>query len=106
VLPLISMTAEVHISDIAASVSLVQQYKNDTSDAVEVRYLFPIPDSSVVNGFCLVREDGHKIFGEVDERASGKERYEEAISEGKSKSFMEDLGSDGESMQFLLLLSR
>lgn len=78
-LPLISVTADVHIFDIAASVSLVQEYKNHTFDAVEVRYLFPIPDRSVVNGFCLVKEDGHKIIGEVEDRASGKARYEVAI---------------------------
>lgn len=105
-LPLISVTAEVHIFDIAASVSLVQEYKNDTSDAVEVRYLFPVPDRSVVNGFCLIKEDGHKIIGEVEERDSGKARYEGAMREGKSVSLMEEFGSDGEYMHVLLLISR
>ena len=96
VLPLISMTAEVHIFDIAASISLVQEYKNNTSDAVEVCYLFPIPDRSVVNSFCLVKEDGRKIVGEIEERVSGKDRYEVAIREGKSASLMQGLGPDGE----------
>lgn len=91
------MNAEVHIFDIAASVSLNQTYKNDAFDAVEVRYLFPIPARSVVNGFCLIGEDGRKTLGLVEEQASGKAMYEAAIEEGKSASFMEEIAPDGTS---------
>ncbi|KAJ7584985.1 von Willebrand factor type A domain-containing protein, partial [Mycena floridula] len=87
-LPLIDVHASVTIKDLAAQVTLVQVFTNDADITVEAVYSFPVPARAAVSGFTLIKEDGTRVLGIVQEKAEAQKTYDDAVSEGKLVSLM------------------
>jgi Ca-activated chloride channel family protein len=76
------------ISGIVARVSVRQAFRNDGTEWVEGIYVFPLPDAAAVDRFRM--HIGERfIEGEIRERAEAKKAYEEARSEGRKASLVE-----------------
>jgi Ca-activated chloride channel family protein len=71
-----------------ARVVLEQRYRNPHSEPLHVTYLLPLPVDGAVSGFAF-RINGRRVVGEVDRRAAARERFEEAILEGRTAALLE-----------------
>ncbi|KAJ7590255.1 von Willebrand factor type A domain-containing protein [Mycena floridula] len=87
-LPLLHVNAGVTIKDLAAQVKLTQGFTNDAPVSVDAVYTFPVPARAAVSGFALVKEDGTRVVGVVQEKAEAQKTYDTAVSEGKLASLM------------------
>ncbi|GAA6004951.1 hypothetical protein JCM10207_008461 [Rhodosporidiobolus poonsookiae] len=83
------VTANATIVDTAAQVRLEQVYTNDSTDTADAAYLFPVPARSAVCAFAMVKQDGTRIVGVVDEKEKAKQTYDEAVAAGKLASLAE-----------------
>lgn len=95
-LPLLQVTAQASLKDLSAGVKLKQVYTNDSDHTVECSYRFPVPARAAVTSFALVKEDGTRIVGLVQEKEEARETYDQAIEEGKLASLMEQETPDSE----------
>ena len=95
--PLLEVRAKAIIKDLAASVQLSQVFTNESADTIECTYFFPIPARAAVYSFHLVKEDGTKVVGIVQEKEEARETYNQAVSEGKLASLMEQETPDSKS---------
>ncbi|KAJ7584986.1 von Willebrand factor type A domain-containing protein, partial [Mycena floridula] len=87
-LPLLDVNATVSIKDLAAQVKLVQAFTNEAAISVDAMYSFPVPARAAVSGFTLIKEDGTRVLGIVQEKAEAQKTYDDAVSEGKLASLM------------------
>lgn len=96
---LIDVRASAQIKDLSAQVTLTQRYhlSPDAPDSLEASYSFPIPVRAAVYGFALVKQDGSKIVGVVQERDTARRTYDAAAEEGKLASLMVQDSPDGTS---------
>jgi len=72
---------------IARSV-LQQTFRNDGNVPLEVTYLLPLPSDGAVSGYSFTLE-GVTTRGKVEPARLARERYEEALMEGKSAALLE-----------------
>ncbi|KAK7055153.1 von Willebrand factor type A domain-containing protein [Favolaschia claudopus] len=93
-LPLVRVKAEATLKELVAQVKIIQIYVNDSDEAIEAVYAFPIPARAAVNGFVMIEQDGTRVVGQVEEKAEAREIYESAISEGKQAALMEQQTPD------------
>ncbi len=70
--------------------TLTQVFRNVHAEPLAVTYLFPLPHDGAVSGFAFTL-DGRRTVGEVDRVASARERYEEAILEGRTAALVEQV---------------
>ena len=94
-LPLVSVRATASLKDLVARVSLAQTYHNDSPHLIEATYTFPIPARGAVCSFQMVKEDGTKVVGLVQEKEEARRTYDSAVDEGKLASLMEQQSPDG-----------
>ncbi len=71
-----------------ASVLLEQRFKNPYEEPLRVTYLLPLPADGAVSGFAF-RVGDLRVVGEVDRRAAARERFEQALVEGRSAALVE-----------------
>ncbi|MDB4994492.1 MAG: hypothetical protein JWM74_1924, partial [Myxococcaceae bacterium] len=71
-----------------ARVVVEQRFINRFDAPLDVTYSFPLPADGAVSGFAF-RVGGRRIVGEIDRRAAARERFERALSEGRSASLLE-----------------
>jgi Ca-activated chloride channel homolog len=71
-----------------ARVLLEQSFANPYADPLTVTYLLPLPADGVVSGFAF-RMGDRRIVGEVERREDARERYEQALIEGRSALILE-----------------
>lgn len=95
-LPLLQVTAQASIKDISAGVKLSQVYTNDSDRIIECSYRFPVPARAAITSFTLVKEDGTRIVGLVQEKEEARETYDQAVEQGKLASLMEQATPDSE----------
>jgi Ca-activated chloride channel family protein len=69
-------------------VVLEQRFRNPHPEPLHVTYLLPLPVDGAVSGFAF-RIGERRVVGEVDRRAVARERFEEAILEGKTAALLE-----------------
>lgn len=96
-LPLHEVRAKASLSDLAASVHLSQIFTNESANTIECTYSFPVPARAAVYSFQLVKADGTKVVGVVQEKEEARETYDQALSEGRLASLMEQDTPDSES---------
>lgn len=65
-----------------------QTFVNPHAEPLSVTYQLPIPQDAAVSGFSF-RVDGRVIAGEVDRKGRARERYEEAIAQGRTAAHLE-----------------
>lgn len=87
-LPLVSAHLRVEARGGLARSVLVQTFRNVHADPLQVTYLLPLPHAGAVSGFAF-RLDGRRVVGEVDRLARARERFEEAVLEGRTAALLE-----------------
>ncbi|MBT8491863.1 MAG: hypothetical protein KJO07_02280, partial [Deltaproteobacteria bacterium] len=86
--PLRATHLEANAEGGIARTILTQTFVNDGASAIRVRYLVPLPADGAVSGFSFTIGE-KRIVGEVDRKASARERFEQAISEGKAAAILD-----------------
>src|SRR6478672_4009839 len=82
-LPLVSAVLRVQACGGIARVVLEQRFANKHADPLAVTYAFALPADAAVSGFSFTIGD-RKIEGEIDKRRAARERFEQAIAEGRT----------------------
>ncbi|KAJ6602843.1 von Willebrand factor type A domain-containing protein, partial [Mycena vulgaris] len=93
-LPLLGVRAEASIKELAAQVKLTQTYGNDATFPIEAKYSFPIPARASVCSFVMIKQDGTRVVGTVQERQEARETYQTAVAQGQQASLMEQQTPD------------
>lgn len=71
-----------------ARVVLTQRFVNPFEEPLRVTYLLPLPSDGAVAGFSF-RIGEKRIVGEVDRREAARERFEQALVEGRTAAILE-----------------
>jgi Ca-activated chloride channel family protein len=87
-LPLESTNAEVHIAGVIADVKVTQTYKNDGDQTISAHYVFPASTRAAVYGMKMTIGD-RVIVAKIKEREAARAEYEQAKTEGKTASLLE-----------------
>ncbi|KAL5010401.1 hypothetical protein ScPMuIL_012706 [Solemya velum] len=77
-----------HLVDLAAEVTVFQTYRNDSSESLEAKFVFPLDDMAAVSGFEIYINGKH-IVGEVKEKEKAHKEYREAIQQGHGAYLMD-----------------
>ncbi len=87
-LPLKSTDVEVNITSIIADVTIQQVYENKGSKPLEATYVFPMSEKAAVYSMEM-RIGDRLLVADIRERQQAREEYEQAISEGRTASLLE-----------------
>jgi Ca-activated chloride channel homolog len=82
-LPLIAARLDASARGGLAEVVLEQRFRNGADVPLTVTYSFPLPADAAVGGYAFTIGD-RRITGEIDRRAVARERFEQALIEGKT----------------------
>ncbi|KAJ7223092.1 von Willebrand factor type A domain-containing protein, partial [Mycena pura] len=93
-LPLLHVHAAATVKALAAQVTLTHTYANDTAAPLAATYAFPIPARAAVCGFAMVKEDGTRVVGRVQEKTAARETYQAAVVQGKRAVLVEQVAQD------------
>ena len=95
---LLDVDATATLKDLSAQVTLKQRYQLPATapHAFDASYTFPIPARAAVSSFVLVKEDGSRVVGLVQEKAEAKAMYDAAVQSGELASLMVQDSPDGE----------
>ncbi|KAK7055127.1 von Willebrand factor type A domain-containing protein [Favolaschia claudopus] len=93
-LPLVQVKVEATLKVLAAQVKISQTYVNDTDEAIETAYMFPVPARAAVNSFAMVKQDGTRVIGRIEGREEAREIYNAAVSQGKRAALLEQQTPD------------
>ncbi|KAJ7041150.1 von Willebrand factor type A domain-containing protein [Mycena alexandri] len=93
-LPLLNVNAEASIKELAAQVKLTQTYTNDVSSPIEAVYAFPIPARAAVCSFVMIKQDGTRVVGRVQEKEEARRTYDIAATQGQQALLMEQQTPD------------
>jgi Ca-activated chloride channel family protein len=86
--PMINTDVVMDIAGPVIRTRLSQTFENTTDEWVEGVYVFPLPENAAVDHLRLVI-GGKLIEGKIKERGQAKKIYEQAKSEGKKASLVE-----------------
>jgi Ca-activated chloride channel homolog len=88
-LPLKALDVRARLEGLLSEVSVTQVFVNTHAVPVEATYIFPLPDRAAVTGFRM--EVGDRVIdGVLEERASARRNYEEAIQAGHRAAITEE----------------
>ncbi len=87
-LPLLSTSAAVDIAGVIADVRVTQVYKNSGHKPLEAIYVFPASTRAAVYAMKMTIGD-RTITAKIEERQKARQDYEQALSDGKSASLLE-----------------
>jgi Ca-activated chloride channel family protein len=71
-----------------ARVVLEQRFRNPHAEPLAVTYSLPLPHDAAVSGFAFTIGD-RRIVGEVDGRRAARERFEQALVDGRTAALLE-----------------
>lgn len=71
-----------------ARVVVAQRFANAHAEPLQVVYRLPLPADAAISGFAFTIGE-RRVVGEVDRRARARERYEEAIADGRSAGILD-----------------
>lgn len=86
--PLRSTDVVTNINGVIAETYVTQTYVNEGDTPINASYVFPASSDVVIHGMTMVIGN-EKITAQIKEKEEAKVEYEEAKSEGKSASLME-----------------
>jgi Ca-activated chloride channel family protein len=87
-LPLLGTSLTADASGGVARVVVEQRFHNPHAEPLAVTYSLPLPSDGAVSGFSF-RIGGRRVVGEVDRKKAARERYEQALVEGRSAAILE-----------------
>ena len=86
--PLLFTAVHIDVSGLAARARVTQRFVNPTAEWREGVYLFPLPERAAVDH--LTMHVGERVIeGEIRERAAARQAYEQAKTEGRKASLVE-----------------
>ncbi|KAF9038989.1 VIT-domain-containing protein [Hymenopellis radicata] len=85
-LPLLQVSAIATVKELGAQVKLTQKFVNDARIPIEAVYSFPVPARAAVCQFIMVKQDGTRVQGLVQEKSEARETYDAALAKGKTAS--------------------
>ncbi|HEY4058149.1 MAG TPA: VIT domain-containing protein [Kofleriaceae bacterium] len=92
-LPLVSTTLTADARGGIARFVLAQRFHNASDERLHVIYRMPLPADGAVSGYAF--EIGERtITGVVDKKQQARERFERAVSEGKTAALLEQERQD------------
>ena len=86
--PLKSTEVTTNINGVIAETYVVQTYRNEGDKPINARYVFPTSSTVTMHGMKM-EIGNHVVTAQIKEKEEAKEEYEEAKSEGKSASLLE-----------------
>ncbi|WP_439135809.1 VIT domain-containing protein, partial [Pseudomaricurvus sp.] len=86
--PLLDTKVTLSITGMITTTTYVQTFHNDSTDWVEARYVFPLPETAAVHGMTM-RIGDRVIKGEIKEKQAAKKIYQQAKQSGKRASLVE-----------------
>ena len=87
-LPLLHTGVKTSIDGILAQTVLNQTFKNDTSNTLELTYIFPMPHRAAI-GHYQFTIGKRTIEGTIQTKEKAREIYEQARAEGKTAALLE-----------------
>lgn len=87
-LPLLHTDVDAELTGHIAQVSVVQTFRNDAEEPIEVTYRFPLPENAAVSQMRMV-VDGRVIESRVMTRQGARATYEQAKHEGHAAALLE-----------------
>jgi Ca-activated chloride channel family protein len=87
-LPLLGTSLTADAAGGVARVTVEQRFHNPYAEPLAVTYTLPLPADGAVSGFSF-RVGARRVIGEVDRKRAARERYEQALVEGKSAALLE-----------------
>lgn len=87
-LPLRGVDIRGHAQGGLARITLEQRFQNPYPEPLRVTYQMPLPVEAAVSGYAF-RIGDRRIVGEVDRVAAARERFEEALLEGRTAGLLE-----------------
>ncbi|XP_057306534.1 protein mono-ADP-ribosyltransferase PARP4-like isoform X3 [Hydractinia symbiolongicarpus] len=88
-IPLTAVHVRAKLQDLASEVVVLQAYTNESTVAIEAKYVFPLDSMAAVCGFEAFINGKH-IIGHVKEKEQARKEYKEAISKGHGAYLMEE----------------
>ncbi len=92
ILPLRGGSLDVEAAGGIARVVLRQRFANPAAEPLQVTYQLPLPPEAAVGGYAFTLGD-RRIVGEIDRLESARERFTDAILEGRTASLLEETRS-------------
>ncbi len=86
-----AITGDVTIKDQVAEVQLSQTFRNTSSVAMEVQYVFPVPPDAVINKFTLM-VDGRELPARLYSREEARRIYEGIVRTKRDPALLEYIG--------------
>src|SRR6185369_1824292 len=88
VCPLKNTNVKADISGFLARVTVTQKFENSFSEPIEAVYTFPLPQNSAVDNMTM--KIGERIIrGKIMKREEARQIYEQAKTEGKTASLLD-----------------
>jgi Ca-activated chloride channel family protein len=87
-LPLRAVEVEAEAGGGLARVMLRQTFANAAAEPLQVTYRFPLPADAAVSGYAF-RIGARRVVGEVAPREAARERFEQAVLDGRSAALIE-----------------
>lgn len=88
-LPLKALDVKVAIVGLVTRTTVSQTFVNTHREPLEAVYIFPLPPRDSVSGFTM-RVGGRVVLGQLSERGAARQRYAEALREGKRAALAEE----------------
>ncbi len=85
---LLNTDVNISVNGLVARVSVMQEFRNEGNEWVEGVYVFPLPDEAAVDRMRLYVGERF-IEGEIREKEQARKEYEQAKTEGKKTSLVE-----------------
>jgi Ca-activated chloride channel homolog len=88
-LPLVGTTIDAQARGGLCRVVLRQRFCNPHQEPLSATYSLPVPEDAAVSGFSFTLGD-RRIVGEIDRKASARQRFEDAILEGRTAALLDE----------------
>ncbi len=87
-LPLLHTDVKAQIDGILAHTTLKQQFRNDTSNTLELTYIFPMPHRAAIGSYQFTIGE-RTIVGTIQTREKARQIYNQAREQGKTAALLE-----------------
>src|SRR6185503_4343918 len=87
-LPLLGTSVTVDVAGVIADVHVRQTYRNDGSEPIHARYVFPASTRAAVHGLSMTVGD-QVVYAKIREKEQARREFTAARQEGKNAALLE-----------------